>query len=98
MDEPTANLDVLTEQRVLGTLFTLMRDRTALLITHRLVGLEQVDRILYLDGGRIRERGTHTELVRAGGPYQAMWRVQQRLLNPDPTLPGSSGTLQNSYA
>ncbi len=59
LDEPTANLDTLTERQVLETLFALMRRKTSLLITHRLVGLENVDEILVIDHGQIVERGTH---------------------------------------
>ena len=46
LDEPTANLDSITEKQVLDTLFGIMRERTSLLITHRLVGLENMDEIL----------------------------------------------------
>ncbi len=62
-DEPTANLDPLTEKQVLDTLFETMRGKTSLLITHRLVGLENVDEILVMDKGRIVERGRHAELL-----------------------------------
>ena len=57
-DEPTANLDALTERQVLDTLFETMRGRTCLLITHRLLGLENMNEILVMDQGRIVERGS----------------------------------------
>ncbi|MEW6285364.1 MAG: thiol reductant ABC exporter subunit CydD [Chloroflexota bacterium] len=80
LDEPTANLDPLTEKAVLETLFEIMRRKTSLLITHRLIGLENVDEILVLDHGRIVERGTHEELLARGGLYRRLWDLQNRML------------------
>jgi ATP-binding cassette subfamily C protein CydC len=80
-DEPTANLDPLTEKQVLDTLFSAMRGKTSLLITHRLVGLENMDEILVLDNGRLKERGTHAELINQGGLYQRLWDLQNQILN-----------------
>ena len=68
LDEPTANLDPLTERRFLDTLFSLTDARSLLLITHRLVGLEAMQEILVLDHGRILERGTHAGLLRDERP------------------------------
>jgi ATP-binding cassette subfamily C protein CydC len=81
LDEPTANLDPLTERAVLKTLFTILKGKTALLITHRLVGLARVDQILVLDRGRIIERGTEEELLAVKGLYWQMWTQQNRILN-----------------
>jgi ATP-binding cassette, subfamily C, bacterial CydC len=80
LDEVTANLDTVTERELLGALRDLMRDRSTLLITHRLVALEEMDEILVLEGGRIVERGTHKELVHAGGLYRRMLDVQRGML------------------
>lgn len=79
LDEPTANLDPVTENDVLSAIFDLFRDRTILLITHRLVRLEEMDEVLVLDGGHLVERGTHAELSGAGGPYQRMLEVQNEV-------------------
>ena len=79
LDEPTANLDPLTERDLLATLLDLFRDRSLLLITHRLVRLELLDEILVLDQGRIVERGAHADLLQAGGVYQRMLDVQDEV-------------------
>ncbi len=80
LDEPTANLDPITERQVLETLFAVMRQKTSLLITHRLIGLENVDEILVLAHGRIVERGRHADLLRHDGLYRRMWNLQNRML------------------
>ena len=80
MDEPTANLDPVTEKQVLDTLFEIMRGRTSLLITHRLIGLEHMDEIIVLDHGRIAERGRHDDLVGHDGMYRRLWDLQNRIL------------------
>jgi len=79
-DEPTANLDPLTESQVLATLFEGMKRKTFLLITHRLIGLENVDTILVMDNGQIVERGSHFELVAHKGLYRRMWDLQNQIL------------------
>jgi ABC-type multidrug transport system fused ATPase/permease subunit len=83
LDEPTANLDLLTEQQVLETLFKVMKQKTSLLITHRLIGLENVDEILVMDYGQIIERGTHAELVSRKSFYRRMLDLQNRILQTD---------------
>ena len=75
LDEPTANLDPITERQVLDTLFEIMRRKTSLLITHRLVGLENVDEIIVLDHGQVVERGKHAELLADHGTYRRLWEV-----------------------
>jgi ATP-binding cassette subfamily C protein CydCD len=80
LDEPTANLDPLTEKQVLETLFEVMRGKTALLITHRLVGLENVDEILVMEHGQIVERGAQAELLERGGAFRRLWDLQNRIL------------------
>jgi ATP-binding cassette subfamily C protein CydCD len=81
LDEPTANLDPITEKQVLATLFGVMKSKTSLLITHRLVGLENVDKILVMEHGHIVERGTQAELLEGGGTFRRLWELQNRILS-----------------
>jgi ATP-binding cassette subfamily C protein CydC len=81
LDEPTANLDPLTEQALLAAIHELMRGRTVLAISHRLIAMERMDEILVLDHGRIVERGTHDHLIAAHGLYRQMLDVQNQMLN-----------------
>jgi ATP-binding cassette subfamily C protein CydC len=80
LDEPTANLDPLTERELLDAAYELMHDRATLVITHRLVRMEDMDEILVLDRGCIVERGTHGELLGARGLYHQMLEVQSGVL------------------
>ena len=83
LDEPTANLDSLTERALLDALYTARGDKTTLMITHRLVGMERFDEILVLDGGEIVQRGTHNELLAEDGLYRQLWTIQNRIFLED---------------
>lgn len=88
LDEATANLDPLVERKLMQALEILMADRTTLIITHRLVGLENVDHILVLRHGQVVEQGRQHELLHADGLYRGMWELQRQLhLNPPDTAP-----------
>lgn len=78
LDEPTAHLDPQTENAVLESLTPIIHERTSLLISHRLAGLEAFDQVLVLQHGRIAERGTHHELLQARGLYHRMYTLQRR--------------------
>jgi ABC-type multidrug transport system fused ATPase/permease subunit len=80
LDEPTANLDPPTEKLVLESLFPLMHGKTSLLITHRLIGLENMSEIMVMDQGCIVERGTHQELLHHKGLYWRLYELQNRIL------------------
>jgi thiol reductant ABC exporter CydC subunit len=81
LDEPGEHLDTATADALVADLLDVTRTRTTLLITHRLVGLEQVDEILVIVQGRIVERGTHAQLIAGNGSYAASW--QRELPSPD---------------
>jgi ABC-type multidrug transport system fused ATPase/permease subunit len=81
LDEPTANLDAVTEAEILKTLFELMQGKAGLLITHRLVGLNQADEIIVMEHGRISERGRESWLLQKQGSYARLWAHQNRFLH-----------------
>ncbi len=76
LDEPTAHVDAATERLLRGRLLAPDDRRGVLWITHRLEGLEAVDEIVVLEGGRVAERGTHAELARAEGVYVRLMNAQ----------------------
>jgi thiol reductant ABC exporter CydC subunit len=78
LDEPGEHLDTDTADALVADLLDATRGRSTVLITHRLAGLPDVDEVLVLDAGRAVERGSHTELLRAGGRYAALWQLEQR--------------------
>ncbi len=77
LDEATSALDSQTEAEIQQELRALGRDRTVIVIAHRLSTVVDAGEIVVLDAGRVIERGTHAELVAAGGRYAAMWARQQ---------------------
>jgi ABC-type multidrug transport system fused ATPase/permease subunit len=99
LDEATSSLDSESEALIRDGLRRLRRGRTTFVIAHRLSTIQSADQILVLDRGRIVERGTHAELLRAGGLYRSLYERQQGLerdifINPgeDP-VPGAEAEL-----
>jgi ATP-binding cassette subfamily C protein CydC len=80
LDEATANLDAVTEREVIASIRELMQGRTTLIITHRLVGLDDVDEILVLQSGCVVARGRHHELLQVSDLYRRMWKLQNQVL------------------
>jgi subfamily B ATP-binding cassette protein MsbA len=76
LDEATSALDTKSERRIQEALNNLMKDRTTLVIAHRLSTVEGADKIIVLDAGRIVESGTHAELLARAGHYAALYRMQ----------------------
>lgn len=76
LDEATSSVDSEVEAQIERALGELMKGRTSLVIAHRLSTVKGADRILVLHHGRVREEGTHEELVRLGGLYARLYRIQ----------------------
>ena len=76
LDEATASIDTETEQRIQKALGRLLVGRTSLVIAHRLSTIQRADRILVLHKGRLREQGTHRELLELGGIYHKLVQLQ----------------------
>ncbi len=77
-DEATSALDSRSEQAILQALRAVAAEHTTLVIAHRLSTIVDADQIIVLDHGRVREQGSHRELLQEGGLYAQMWALQQR--------------------
>ncbi len=84
LDEATSNLDLPTEAKVGAAVRRVARDRTTILIAHRLQTARSADRIVVLHAGEVAEAGTHTELLALGGRYAAMWQAFELVGSPAP--------------
>lgn len=76
LDDALSAVDTYTEAEILKRLRGVMRERTSIVVAHRISTVKDADEILVLDDGRIAERGTHRELLERGGLYAAMYRRQ----------------------
>lgn len=78
LDEPTAAIDPIEERNLYREFQAICRDKTSLMITHRIGSAKMADRIIVLKAGRIVEEGSHAELVAAGGEYQKLFEEQSQ--------------------
>ncbi|MBR0317383.1 MAG: ABC transporter ATP-binding protein, partial [Synergistaceae bacterium] len=76
LDEATSSLDVAVERQVQKAINQAMKNRTSLIIAHRLSTIREADKILILKDGKFIQSGTHDELIKAGGLYADLWRLQ----------------------
>jgi ATP-binding cassette subfamily B protein len=78
LDEATSALDSESEQIIKDSFAGMLKDKTAIVVAHRLSTLSEMDRIIVIDNGKLTEDGTHAQLLKMGGLYASMWHRQQR--------------------
>ncbi|MBO0774392.1 MAG: ATP-binding cassette domain-containing protein, partial [Actinobacteria bacterium] len=88
LDEATAHLDSESEVAIQHALKSALAGRTSLVIAHRLSTIREADQILVIDGGRIVQRGSHDELLAAGGLYAELYHTQFAQQEPAPPASG----------
>ncbi|NHN28874.1 thiol reductant ABC exporter subunit CydC [Paenibacillus agricola] len=77
LDEPTAGLDPITEAKLLETIFRVLKGKSIIWVTHHLLGIEQMDELLFMEKGSITMRGTHEELLRLHEKYRRLYELDQ---------------------
>lgn len=80
-DEATSNIDIDSENDIMEEIKTLAKEKTVILISHRLANVTDADRIYVIDSGNVTESGTHTGLLMQNGDYAKLWNAQQSLEN-----------------
>ncbi|PLS03540.1 thiol reductant ABC exporter subunit CydC [Neobacillus cucumis] len=77
LDEPTVGLDPITEVKLLKTIFETLQGKTIIWVTHHLIGVESMDRVLFLEGGKIAMDGTHQQLVEQESRYRRLYALDR---------------------
>ncbi|GAE06672.1 transport ATP-binding protein CydD [Paenibacillus sp. JCM 10914] len=77
LDEPTVGLDPVTEAELLSTILTTLHDRTLIWVTHHLIGVEQMDEVIFMERGEIKMRGTHEQLLAHSTRYQKLYQLDR---------------------
>ncbi len=80
-DEATSNIDIESEEAILEQIRRIAKEKTVILITHRLANVTGADRIYVMENGSVAESGTHRELLARNGVYAGLWRTQSELEN-----------------
>ena len=83
LDEATSSVDTITEAKIQQAVANLVKERTTLVIAHRLSTVRQADQIVVLEKGRIIEKGSHDELIGGEGHYARLWQTQTDLIAED---------------
>ncbi len=96
LDEATSSVDTQTESLIQQALKELLKNRTALIVAHRLSTIKHADRILVIDKGEIREQGSHDELLARGGLYARLYDLQYRFQEGDGALGAASESTQEA--
>lgn len=84
-DDSTAAIDAATEQRIAAALKDVVKTRAVIIIAHRLSSLMHADEIIFLDGGKIIEHGSHEDLIERNGRYASLYALQTRAATTDRT-------------
>lgn len=77
MDEPTVGLDAMTERKLLADIFAALKDKTIIWVTHHLTGVEKMDRIIFLEDGKIVMDGNHQDLINGEERYRRLYRLDR---------------------
>ncbi|KOR89251.1 thiol reductant ABC exporter subunit CydC [Paenibacillus solani] len=80
LDEPTSSLDYVTEQHIMKHLYAQTAQDTLILISHRLTGLEEMDRIVVMDQGKVVETGSYSELMEQKGYFYEMKKIERQMI------------------
>lgn len=83
LDEPTIGLDAITERKLLDTIFQNLKGKTVIWITHHLIGIEEMDRILFIEDGGIVMEGSHQQLVHHNPRYQNLYKLDRPITIDD---------------
>ena len=83
LDEPTIGLDAITERKLLDTIFRSLEGKTVIWITHHLIGIEKMDRVLFIDHGRITMEGTHQQLLQHNPRYKNLYNMDRPIAIED---------------
>jgi ATP-binding cassette, subfamily C, bacterial CydC len=79
LDEPTVGLDPITEVELLRTIFNTLKGKTIIWVTHHLIGVEEMDRLLFLENGTITMEGNHFQLLEKEGRYRRLYNLDRPL-------------------